>query len=563
MSNIKFYIYGVPDGFNMLSGTHDEILYYQLFYDTSKKGTEMRINRKANGETIYSYLKYNLVSCKGREGSFLGMSVAFHDFEYCDNPEKLKELFEAVYNNVILKADDNDKIVAKVDGGNAVGRFCMSKFAERQTMCEKVGRIVIQNVVGELKKYIKRWNESGESIKVGCLLELPFDSDSSKIIQALRSYSWVSVSTGYIIDPSGTPKPDNEKLAVHYINGIAGKVTAYKDFIIQGLKGLVSPIEISEKREEVNSLLDTIEKYAGKQPELLPLREQYIAIYKEIVNLPGTGTGAGAGTNPTPKAKPKPSPQKPPLRIGHIAMACCAVVVIACLGRLWTNDTEPVQPKITEEITPIDSTSNVDKHQQFDFSIYYQHIDKHEYASAAKMILACHDDSIQNALKETLQKRLNSWFTDELKRCDKKLSDLQQLRDKLNSYSMFDSQKESHQQQVRAAIAEASGEQKATAKSSNDKTNAVPTQHVFYKADDYYNKLESIPLEANNTITCKTGDYIVVNCDSTRYSSSDHTNKDFRINQGPDGKSLHINSTKIGLFKLTFDGVTYTFRVKA
>lgn len=502
MSNIKFYIYGVPDGFNMLSGTHDEILYYQLFYDTSKKGTEMRINRKANGETIYSYLKYNLVSCKGREGSFLGMSVAFHDFEYCDNPEKLKELFEAVYNNVILKADDNDKIVAKVDGGNAVGRFCMSKFAERQTMCEKVGRIVIQNVVGELKKYIKRWNESGESIKVGCLLELPFDSDSSKIIQALRSYSWVSVSTGYIIDPSGTPKPDNEKLAVHYINGIAGKVTAYKDFIIQGLKGLVSPIEISEKREEVNSLLDTIEKYAGKQPELLPLREQYIAIYKEIVNLPGTG--AGAGTDPTPKAKPKPSPQKPPLRIGHIAMACCAVVVMVCLFLLRPQGETP---------TYTDSSDSVpsETRHEFDLTTFHALLDTADYNTAFAMVSKEKTDTA--GYKDQILRSYDNWFAENYDKAKYNIDNLNSLQQKVVNYNDFGQDKDGNKRRISERINELTpkdnGRKGSTGNQSNtDHIPTVPEVKIYYANIDYQYNEEN--LIKGNIIMVKNGDHLVI-----------------------------------------------------
>lgn len=169
MNNPKFYIYGVPDGFNMLSGTLEEILYYQLFYDTSKKGREMRINRKANGETVYSYLIYNLVACKGREGAFLGMSIVFNGNEYCNNPVALKELFEGVYNEVILKADDNDKIISALDGGNAVGRFCITKFDERQEMCEKIGRIIINNVIGELASSIRTIDTSFDNLNSATL----------------------------------------------------------------------------------------------------------------------------------------------------------------------------------------------------------------------------------------------------------------------------------------------------------------------------------------------------------------------------------------------------------
>ena len=195
MNNPKFYIYGVPDGFNMLSGTPDEILYYQLFYDTSKKGREMRINRKANGEIVYSYLIYNLVACKGREGAFLGMSITFSGNEYCNNPVALKELFEGVYNEVILKADDKDKIIAAIDGGNAVGRFCITKFEERQEMCEKIGRIIINNVVGELASSIRTIDTSFDNSKEGRILTLPLDADNNSVSQALHSYTWVSLSS--------------------------------------------------------------------------------------------------------------------------------------------------------------------------------------------------------------------------------------------------------------------------------------------------------------------------------------------------------------------------------
>ena len=177
MNNPKFYIYGVPDGFNMLSGTPDEILYYQLFYDTSKRGREMRINRKTNGETVYSYLIYNLVSCKGREGAFLGMSIVFTGDEYCNNPVSLKELFDGVYNEIIQKSDDKDKIISSINGANAIGRFCISRFDERQDMCEKIGRIIINNVIGELADSISTIDDSFNNSKEGRMLTLPFDAD--------------------------------------------------------------------------------------------------------------------------------------------------------------------------------------------------------------------------------------------------------------------------------------------------------------------------------------------------------------------------------------------------
>ncbi|MDE5561528.1 MAG: hypothetical protein K2J00_07015 [Bacteroidaceae bacterium] len=542
MSNIKFYIYGVPDGFNMLSGTHDEILYYQLFYDTSKKSTEMRINRKTNGETIYSYLKYNLVSCKGREGAFLGMSVAFHDFEYCDNPEKLKELFEAVYNDVILKADDNDKIVTKVDGGNAVGRFCVSKFAERQTMCEKIGRIVIQNVVGELKKHIKRWDDSGESIKVGCLLELPFNSDNSKIIQALRSYSWVSVSTGYFPPPSDTHKPDNEKLSVHYINELAGKVTAYKDFIIQGLKGLVSQIEISVKREEVNSLLGTIEKYAGKQPDLLPLREQYIAIYNEIVNLLGTGTD--------PKPKPKPSHKKYHLPLGHIAMVCCAVTVMVCLFLLRPQGETPTYTDPGDIVLP-------ETQHEFDLTKFHALLDNADYNAAFAMVSQEKTDTAGH--KDQLLRSYDSWFAANYNKAQNNIDNLNSLQQEVVNYTDFGQDKDGNKRRIHERINELTpkDDERKGSTGNPSNTNLVPTVHevkIYHTNVDYHYNEEN--LIVGNIIRAKIGDRFMIT--GAKKIPQNTTRVEF--NQYSD-KEIRARIIGVGSDKVTINDTIYTFNI--
>lgn len=291
MNNLKFYIYGVPDGFNLLSGTPDDIIYYQLFYDTSKRGREMRINRRSNGETVYSYLIYNLVSCKGREGAFLGMSIAFTGNEFCTNCIALRDLFEGVYNEVVLKADDKDKIVEPINGGSAVGKFCIPKFGERREMCEKIGRIIVSNITNELANFIGVIDSSFDNSKEGRILTLPLGVDNTSIEKVLRSYTWVSLSSECKVvpilqqSPGGIPATSQDLLSVHFINELTNKVSSYKDFIIQGLKGMVSSSDISSKRNEINHYLSTIEKYAGRQPELTKLKKDYMSIYNEVVDL--------------------------------------------------------------------------------------------------------------------------------------------------------------------------------------------------------------------------------------------------------------------------------------
>lgn len=598
MSNLKFYIYGVPDGFNMLSGMPDEILYFQLFYDTNRKGTELRINRKANGETVYSYLKYNLVACKGREGAFLGMSVVFPDNSFCNNPTALKDLFDGVYNQVILKAEDKDKIISVITGGNAIGRFCISKFAERQEMCEKIGRIIINNILGELSNSISQIDGSFDNSKEGRILSLPFDADNNTINQALRSYSWVSLSTEYkpILTPTQSAQPirqgqtrvsqsiqNQDLLSVHFIQDLSNKVTPYKDFIIQGLKGMKSASDISKKREEINRYLDTIEEYVAKQPnELSKLKEDYLSIYNDIIGLtpqkilnPYTGPIKDGGKKETPGENDWVKAIKP--YIPKILVAILALLVTALCLTLWPHGEETQANTGGIDTTAITEEPGIDAPPiPFDDATFSSLISNCDFTAAWNMLQQLEDGDKKNNLIRTLLNAYKGWLRMDLNMKENDLDKLLELRHKLQEYSAFNDEYESDiqlleegyikplQEKQAKAVRDRKARELANHRNQNlnsgdgreghvakQKVNSDGVVHIF-NSDNAWKQGSAV---TGSTISCKSKSHFII-------TGAKLAKADTGIEVAPqeDG-TIRIRANNGGQYKVTLDKMTLTFNV--
>ena len=607
MNNPKFYIYGVPDGFNMLSGTPDEILYFQLFYDTSRRGRELRINRKANGETVYSYLIYNLVSCKGREGAFLGMSIVFSGNEYCNNPVALKELFEGVYNEVILKADDKDKIIVSIDGGSAVGRFCIPKFDERQEMCEKIGRIIVNNVVSELGNFTRAIDATFDNSKEGRILTLPLQSDNTSINQALKSYTWVSLSSEcksipVTSQPTTPQRSSGQKVApvvvsqdllsVHFINELSKKVSSYKDFIIQGLKGLASHPEVTAKREEINHYLDTIEEYVGRQPELTKLKGDYMSIYKELVDLKPQKNVAPLrpGGQPYPPVNDDKDGIMELIQphLTKIVAALCAVLVIAVVIILWPDEkkTSPtIEDDNVEEFAEENPSDIDDASKAFDANRFNALLTGADYKAAWSMLQKVDDAEKKKNLELALQNSYRGWFNSELEKRQNDLQGLIELKQKIAAYADFNDDNDRHntlldeyitplqeqiakrerERQERLALLErerqerlAHEREKREGAGGDGGTDSSPGGRPrggiikIFKAVGDYQKGEQISA-SGNVIKCKRNDCFVV-------EGATLSSKDKDIEAVPKDRVIRIRVPKVGQFKVKLNQVEYTFQ---
>lgn len=533
MNNPKFYIYGVPDGFNMLSGTPDEILYYQLFYDTSKQGREMRINRKANGETVYSYLIYNLVSCKGREGAFLGMSIAFTGNEYCNNPIALKELFEGIYNKVILKTDDKNKIIATIDSGNAVGRFCISRFDERKDMCEKISRIIVNNVVSEIASSINIIDGTFDNNKEGRILTLPIETDNIRINQELRNYTWLSLSSDCTVPPTkpvnNTVTVNQDLLSVHFINELSKKVSSYKDFIIKGLKGLLSSSDIAAKLEEINHDLDIIEEYVGRQPELRKLKNDYLSIYKELVDL-----------------KPQQQNVPPRQNLSKIIIGICTilvVVLVVVLGPFGVSNKGE------------NNTGKTRKEEEFS-NEFRSLLENFEFKAAYEELTKVNNDEQREKDTKELQSSFDNWFNAEFEKVKNNEKDLDNLQEQIAACKDFDEKREEHNQSIDKRREELLP--KSTTKGIGSDLKKTKSDGIkIYCANSEHEKQALVSVQ-NNTISCKRGSYFVVE-GTTRFNIIGDENG---IKVDHVGNHLNISVIGFGQYIVELNQIEYTFNVE-
>lgn len=578
MSNLRFYIFGVPDGFDILSGTPEDIQYYQLFYDTSKKGREMRINRKPNGETVYSYLIYNLVSSKGREGAFLGMSLTFTGNEYCNNPAKLKELFYGVYEEVILKADDKDKIVMPLDGGNAVGRFCLSKFNDRKDFCDKVGRIIVNNVVGELANSITKIDGSFDNSKEGRVVTLPMNADAVSIVNALHVYMWVALSSE--CKPTQTDphkKPIYvELLDRHYISELANKEVTYKDFVIDGHEGKVSVDDVNRKISEVSSSLDTIEKYIGHQPELRKISEEYSDIYRRLDGLRkkmmNESNDSGSGEKPLPDqqksllTKITQWMQDNSKKVAGVIVVIFAIVLVVAF---WPKDEESggggnnpiVAGGKGKELTDTVEISKFDKTEFSNLLI------ANEFKGAWEMAQREEQPNTKKKYETDVTLAFDQMVNDELTNRKSNEKQLIELKDIIRSYIVkvdYNNQNDEaianwnkwlntryvdYNNQIDEAIANLN----KTPKEGSPRKAKVE----IWVADDNYNKQSLVDAGKNNTIQCnQNSQFVILNADGYEYANNLEATK-------KDRNTIRIRATNTGTGSIKLkDGTTFTFNIK-
>ena len=138
MNNPQFYIFGVPDGFDMYNATPERVKFFQLMYNGEYcEDRKMIIYRKDdNSEVTYMYLRYNMLSFKGRPSSFLGMALTFSEGYYCTDISRLLNLFDSFY---VALSDD---VLLTKKGTVGQGRYLVRSFAEKTAVIIKMEEIV-------------------------------------------------------------------------------------------------------------------------------------------------------------------------------------------------------------------------------------------------------------------------------------------------------------------------------------------------------------------------------------------------------------------------------------
>lgn len=303
--DIRFYMFGVPDGFDIYQETSNfEIAnYYQCFYDeTIKENTRLAIHRKANDEVSYTYLKYHLSSAGDRKGSFIGLSVVFSGGYYAD-VSSLYNLLEYAYKGML----ERGLILRPTANGNSA-IYQTKKFEYEAAEVKRVEALVLNTL--NSKEYASEfagWDGSFDSGKPNTQLRIPFqiynDNPENEqalnqlIVQRMRVYSWLSLSPDYIIKPTPTTSPIVKDFELDEILDPETKSRCKDDFEVYQKDVLSAFSEYVSKandnlNEKVNSLstdirniLLLLNKYVKKECELDILFEKYKGLSKQLDDL--------------------------------------------------------------------------------------------------------------------------------------------------------------------------------------------------------------------------------------------------------------------------------------
>jgi hypothetical protein len=282
MNKPEFFIFGVPDGFNLFQGNADSISYFQnSFYDRSKEKTKLVIHRKVNGQVSYSYLKYRFLSCEDRAGAFFGMSIVFNG-EYCKDTAKLYRFFEFVYHDIIL--EDNVLLEEIKRNPNAQGKFLLHTFNEQEANIRIIENTVLVNIRDNFANDILPFNSSFVQGKANLVRKINAKQNNKVVLEALQTYSWISISPDY---PEGDGFDEISEEGKKALIETADKI---KDAIIENYKALSASVETvrsntNQLKTTVTNILDTIQTYIRKQPELQKLKEIYLNIQKQLGDL--------------------------------------------------------------------------------------------------------------------------------------------------------------------------------------------------------------------------------------------------------------------------------------
>jgi hypothetical protein len=191
--DIQFFIYGVPDGFDLYGGKLSDIAYFQTYYDGSKEKSKLTIHRRTNnGQVVYSYLRYNLVSAAGRSGAFFGISAMFNGI-YCTDVKTLFVLFERVYDTILQEG-------VLLKNTNNYTAFSVKALKDAQNEINRVVNVLQTNLVNAFAKDFKPLDTSFKATNQNLLRKLDVNKGNEAILAMSRNYPMLSVSPEYKVD---------------------------------------------------------------------------------------------------------------------------------------------------------------------------------------------------------------------------------------------------------------------------------------------------------------------------------------------------------------------------
>lgn len=255
--NPKFYIFGVPNGFDILDAS-DMSGYFQTFYNGSRENTKFVIHRDVSNRYItYTYLKYNLTSAKGREGSFIGITLYFRENAYCLDIRKLYNLFDFIFEEKIIK---EKKIVKPTDGSSHIQAiYQIEQFSQVRDYIYEIESIFVNNLNQLFNdKFISLngvSNPQGEENGI-CI---PIETPNEEICKLIKLYNRISISPEY-------KKAEDKTIPIELLQSYHSNIQRYSMHLNQCFSANKTEISKRDIKQVVEKLGYIIQILNGKTP---------------------------------------------------------------------------------------------------------------------------------------------------------------------------------------------------------------------------------------------------------------------------------------------------------
>jgi len=346
MSQPSFYIFGVPNGFDLLDGDLAATNYFQNYYNPSKENTKFSIHRNAgDGMITYAYLKYNLTSGRGREGSFFGMALVFTENSCCTDFLKLYRLFDTIYDKVILA---DGEILEPTDGTSYIqAKYKITRFNEKR---EYIMQKVLPNLLSNLNTFADAFipiDDTFNSNQPDLGVRIPYENaDNKKILNALRQYNRLSISPDW---DGPEPPPEIPEEVLYRWHREVPELSLYVNKCFQNISK-VNVSEIRKKFNQCSKICETFKTHTypkDANEDVIQCynetKEQYLTLYKSFKSLITQIEDIESPPPPPPPPPPTPQPipwWKNPKIIGIAGGALIVVILMTTIGRAIVKEPE-------------------------------------------------------------------------------------------------------------------------------------------------------------------------------------------------------------------------------
>lgn len=287
MTGIKTFIYGVPHGFDIYENVDNELKdYFTGFYISSRRGRRLIINRRRNGETIYSYLRYGLREDERQaQHSFFGMSIITDENQFSPDFKVMLEWFDYLFDRFV---NEYNVLIKNQDG---IYRYATSKFSQNPEAINWLKYNLPNILTKSTNIRIVNYDSSFEVGKAGQVASLSDkDIDDEKLLSFFKKYCWLSIDSEVNAKPGPGSVVIDELDFAHQYSDLKEKLNEYNKVLLPiaikpsqaHKKGLTAMSNVVE--EILSKITGSLSKISdgNLRPKFELLRKEYSSLHRQI-----------------------------------------------------------------------------------------------------------------------------------------------------------------------------------------------------------------------------------------------------------------------------------------